>query len=1183
LADGSYSFTTLRPGTYVITETQPAGLLDGQETAGTPGGTVNNTVSTSQTISANTLNAGIDGTNNNFGDLRPTSIGGFIYSDTNNDGVFDVSESGIDGETVTLTGTDDLGAPVSIVTMTAGGGAYSFTNLRPGTYVITETQPVTYLDGLDTIGTPGGTSGNDVFSAITLVEGDAGADNNFGELEGTSIRGNVYADRNNDGVIDLTEPRIAGITITLVGIDDLGTAVNATTLTGPLGAYAFTNLRPGTYDVSETQPAGYLDGKDTLGAPGGGVIGADTFTGIAVAPNIAATNYNFGELEPSSVTGLVYDDLNNNAAFDGVETGISGVTVELTGTDDLGNLVSLSTLTIGDGTFSFTNLRPGSYTVAETQPVVYLDGKETTGSLGGSIAVNDQIGAFTLPSNTAAIDYIFGELTRASLSGFAYIDADNDGVFDLGETPQFGTIITLTGTDDLGSPVSVFIGTLMDGSYTFTDLRPGTYVITETQPVGLLDGQETAGTPGGTVNNTVATSQTISAITLNAGVNGTNNNFGDLRPATIGGFVYSDLDNDGVFDLTESGISGATITLTGADDLGNAVNTGMLTAGDGSYGFTNLRPGTYVITETQPVGFLDGLDTIGTPGGTSANDVFSTITLVEGAAGAGNNFGELAPASLSGSVFIDTDNDGFFDLGESGIAGVTVALTGTDDLGNAVSLSTMTVAGGGYTFTNLRPGTYALTETQPAGYFDGLDTVGTLGGMGGNDNLTAIPVVAADNGTDYVFGELRPASLNGFVYVDANNDGVFDVSETGIAGTTVTLTGTDDLGNSVNIPTISVAGGAYSFTNLRPGMYEITETQPAGYLDGIDTIGTPGGTAGNDTLTGITLIQGTGGVDNNFGELSASSISGTVFVDHNNNGIQNPRDRGIAGVTVQLTGMDDLGGTVSLTVITDENGNYSFTGLRPSGNGGYTLMETQPRRYRDGKDTPGSAGGDSTINDVISGITLGSATDATSYNFGERLRITPETPPTRPPFFFIPEEDQPEPSEPFIFAFDAFNNFAFDDDDEPLPTLGPIDIWRPALLPLQPIYSGEADPGSTLIVSLYNANGVHLSSQTVIVDAGGNWLANFASVTMRDTPSDVRITQMNAPYSFGESSGNNLRTYYAPAALNPGHFLSQRSGGGLTSESAPLLAGLDISRPIGLGFVKYGSELLPSEGVAAGE
>ena len=37
--------------------------------------------------------------------------------------------------------------------------------------------------------------------------------------------------------------------------------------------------------------------------------------------------------------------------------------------------------------------------------------------------------------------------------------------------------------------------------------------------------------------------------------------------------------------------------------------------------------GTYTITETQPAGYTDGKDTIGTPGGTVGNDAFSNIVL----------------------------------------------------------------------------------------------------------------------------------------------------------------------------------------------------------------------------------------------------------------------------------------------------------------------------------------------------------------------------------------------------------------------------------------------------------------------------------------------------------------------------------------------------------------------------
>ena len=70
----------------------------------------------------------------------------------------------------------------------------------------------------------------------------------------------------------------------------------------------------------------------------------------------------------------------------------------------------------------------------------------------------------------------------------------------------------------------------------------------------------------------------------------------------------------------------------------------------------------------------------GTPGtGTTGNDVFTNIVLAGGTTGQNNNFGELAPASLAGYVYSDANNDGIKQPVEAGIAGVTVALTGTDD------------------------------------------------------------------------------------------------------------------------------------------------------------------------------------------------------------------------------------------------------------------------------------------------------------------------------------------------------------------------------------------------------------------------------------------------------------------------------------------------------------------------
>ena len=126
--------------------------------------------------------------------------------------------------------------------------------------------------------------------------------------------------------------------------------------------------------------------------------------------------------------------------------------------------------------------------------------------------------------------------------------------------------------------------------------------------------------------------------------------------------------------------------------------------------------------------------------------------------------------------------------------------------------------------------------------------------------------------------EFIPSSLAGFVYVDADRDGVKDGGESPIVGATVTLTGVTVNNSSVNVSMQTAADGSYKFDNLAPGNYTITEAQPAFMRDGFDTAGTQGGVASQDDKIVIaSLAQNTHGTGNNFGEngLAASAnVSG---------------------------------------------------------------------------------------------------------------------------------------------------------------------------------------------------------------------------------------------------------------------------------------------------------------------
>ena len=175
----------------------------------------------------------------------------------------------------------------------------------------------------------------------------------------------------------------------------------------------------------------------------------------------------------------------------------------------------------------------------------------------------------------------------------------------------------------------------------------------------------------------------------------------------------------------------------------------------------------------------------------------------------------------------------------------------------------------------------------------------------------------------------------------------------------------DDHNHSVSFVTTSdPTTGIFSFAGLRPGTYQLVETQPNGYLPGRNAVGavngvtdgsqSPAGDPTVDTFVGIGLNAGDADVANDFGELLPNSLSGHVYSDLNDNGVFEPgapnNEPGIVNVVVTLTGTDDLGKPVGLTTQTDVNGFYQFAGLRPSDSTGYTITETQPAGYLEGTD-----------------------------------------------------------------------------------------------------------------------------------------------------------------------------------------------------------------------------------------
>jgi ELWxxDGT repeat protein/VCBS repeat-containing protein len=132
-----------------------------------------------------------------------------------------------------------------------------------------------------------------------------------------------------------------------------------------------------------------------------------------------------------------------------------------------------------------------------------------------------------------------------------------------------------------------------------------------------------------------------------------------------------------------------------------------------------------------------------------------------------------------------------------------------------------------------------------------------------------------DSGTD----SSGDNCLSGYVFIDADGDGIRDAGEYGVPGVQVTLTGTDTAGNAVNRTSLSQGDGSYLFDGLASGTYQLTERQPMAMADSLDSTTVPDAVLGNDQITNIVLDGGDVYAENNFGELGlyAEYVSITMF------------------------------------------------------------------------------------------------------------------------------------------------------------------------------------------------------------------------------------------------------------------------------------------------------------------
>jgi len=352
----------------------------------------------------------------------------------------------------------------------------------------------------------------------------------------------------------------------------------------------------------------------------------------------------------------------------------------------------------------------------------------------------------------------------------------------------------------------------------------------------------------------------------------------------------------------------------------------------GNYSFVNVTVENTIVSVTVPTNTAAFTYVLTTAGSQDTTSVLTDIT--------GVDFGidrvQVINYNIAGTVFDDDNANGLIETGEDLLRGITLTLyADTDDNGrlgaaDTVIATTTSASDGTYSFSAVTERNTLVVVTVPTN--DGSFTY----------VLTTADVIVTDSTiTDITganFGINREVAVNynidGFVWDDDNEDGNPDTArEAFLENITLTLyadnnnDGRVGAGDTVIATTTSAADGTYNFANVTAPTTLVEVTIPANTSSYVYRL-----TTGNELVTSSVNTDITG---INFGineETATYSISGTVFDDDNENGL-NDAEAGLSNIPIRLyndldqNGRVDRGEPLLFETVTDRNGNYQFVGL----------------------------------------------------------------------------------------------------------------------------------------------------------------------------------------------------------------------------------------------------------------
>lgn len=432
------------------------------------------------------------------------------------------------------------------------------------------------------------------------------------------------------------------------------------------------------------------------------------------------------------------------------------------------------------------------------------------------------------------------------------------------------------------------------GRYRFDNLLPGAYTLSFDAPEGYV-------VSGGAAREVV----------IEAGEAARVETVEMMRPASVSGI------------LTEDGkpVAGARVTLqTGEHSSPPQPSIAETTTDErGAFAFDGLAKGAYALA----FDIAEGAVVEASQSNFIVTAPEQRITLAPDA---------VRPASLSGRIFHDQNDDGYLTPDEGGLPGARVTLlTGehSSPLHTIVAEAT-TDDDGAFAFDGLRPGEYSVSVELPEGmiFSREIGMARMIQGVSAPNATSAAYALAPGEAlSGLLAGATDAGAVSGVVFVDADADGRMGADETPMAGAIVSLSNGSEA--------VTGADGRYRIEHLRAGAYTLRVTLPEGYLftnrvynqAGVYS-NMPAGD-GREAEREIVIARHRENPVVNIGALRTVRLAARACLDTDASGAPHDGDKGVPGARFTLyTVSGELERNVA-SAVSGEGGVAWFEGLRP--------------------------------------------------------------------------------------------------------------------------------------------------------------------------------------------------------------------------------------------------------------